>query len=86
MVKMKTKNKISKFISGFLIVSILIPTLFFSQPKQADAQFTDFVNAALNGISNVYTFATKYAAKAGLKLDIKREVKELFKQAKRVII
>lgn len=85
MVKMKTKNKISKFISGLLIVSILVPTLFFSQPKEADA-LVDFVNAALNGINNAFAFVTKFSTKAGLKLDIKKEMKDLLVQAKRVII
>jgi hypothetical protein len=83
--KTKLKNKITQSISALVIVAILVPTLFLAKPQPAEAQFTDFVNAALTGIGNAFSFVTKYATKAGLKIDIKKELKGLLAETKTII-
>src|SRR3989344_1953161 len=57
---MITKNKITKLISGILIVAILLPTFLFSTSKKAEAQVivNDPPNTFWNALTQVFSGST----------------------------
>ncbi len=80
MVKMKTKNKIPKLISSLLIVSIIIPNLFFSQPKQVNAQAAitfDPIQSALKFIGNAVGVTGTVAGVTSTSIQVKNVLKAI---------
>lgn len=69
MEKISTKNKIIKFISTLLIISIITPTILFSRPKQAEADpggvpiFDSILESAAGVTATETTIDTGYTIK-----------------------
>lgn len=81
------KNKtIQKFISSFMIIAVILPSfVFFIKPKKADAQFTDVVNAAWNGLQAAYGFVDKSTNLQSTAIQIKNVAKEVFRSVLQAI-
>lgn len=84
---MTTKNpKLQKIISSVLLISMFLPAVvLLSTPKEADAQFTDFVNAVWNGLTASATTVTSGTDAANLGISVGKLGRELFQQVLAVI-
>ena len=58
---MIAENKITKFISAFLIISIILPSVLFSVPKKTQAQIpvTDVANTTVSTKNSIGTWISK---------------------------
>lgn len=83
---MNSKNKkIQKFVAILLFVAILSPSfIVFSPPKKAEAQFTDFVNAALTAVNNFFSGAGSTAQVTQTALTIKDVAKAILTQTLKI--
>ena len=84
---MTLKNqKIQKFISGVLVVLILVPSLLIiPPPPKAEAQFTDPVAAIWNAIKASYLWVDKTANVQQTGLSLKQWAVEVFRQTLKAI-
>lgn len=72
--------KVQKFISSILIILVILPAVLFSRPKPAEAQVTDFLNAALKVIGNLFTGAGSGAQITETSYTIKQWAEIIVKQ------
>lgn len=74
--------KVQKFISSILIILVILPAVLFSKPKQVEAQTatTDFLNAALKVIGNLFTGAGSGAQITETSYTIKQWAEIIVKQ------
>jgi len=76
------KNKKSqKFISFLLIIAIIVPTVLFSRPQKAEAQWTDFLAFAQRVISYIDEHLTQISTSTDTSISIKNVAKEVARQA-----
>jgi hypothetical protein len=84
MQKTTIKDKIKKFISGFLIISILVPSILFSIPRQAQAVIVPVVeipSAPAIWLTKAFTWVTSVSTVTNTSLSIKQWAEVLVKQA-----
>ncbi|PIR68352.1 hypothetical protein COU49_01385 [Candidatus Nomurabacteria bacterium CG10_big_fil_rev_8_21_14_0_10_35_16] len=76
-------KKNQQIIAALIIIALIVPTILFSRPKKAEAQFVDPVNAVWEGIKSVFTFinTTSTVTDTGLSLkEYAREISRFFLQ------
>lgn len=79
---MTLKNKITKFISIFLIIAILAPAVLLSKPKQVTAEFpvADWVSRTLLGVGAASSATTAGSTVVHTGLKIKEVLLEVLRQ------
>src|SRR3989344_2869980 len=78
---MTVKDKTKKIISALLIILVLVPTVLFSKPKQANAfPVVDFLGAALGVIGNIFQNTSAVQTTAQTTLKFKEVAKEALKE------
>ncbi len=84
---MNFKNlTIQKFLSGLMVLAILAPSfLGLLTPKKAEAQFTDFVNAALTTIGNAFLGTNAGSSATSVAISLKNVAKEIARQMLMVV-
>jgi hypothetical protein len=82
MQKMTLKNKTKKFISALLIISILVPTFLFSEPKKAEAiPVAEIPGAIIHWITKQFTVSTNTSTLINTSLSAKQWSEVLIRQA-----
>jgi hypothetical protein len=80
---MFTNKKNQQIIATLIIIALIVPTILFSRPKKAEAQFVDPVNSIWEGIQSVFNFinTTSTVTDTGLSLkEYAREIARIFLQ------
>ena len=78
---MKLKDKTKKIISSLLIISILVPTVLFSQPKKAEAiPVIDAIGNALKAVAVFLNGTTAIGTTADTAISVKNVAKEIARQ------
>ncbi|MFA5932114.1 MAG: hypothetical protein WC793_01925 [Candidatus Paceibacterota bacterium] len=84
MQNIKFKNKIKKFISALLIISIIAPSILFSNPQKAQAVIVPVVeipSAPAIWLTKAFTWITSVSTVTNTSLSIKQWSEVLIKQA-----
>ena len=83
---MIAKNKTIKLLSALLIISVLAPTVLFSQPKKAEAAwFSTFVTDIFSKISTGIEWIDAQSTVTGTAISIKNVAKEVARQFLKVL-
>ncbi len=83
---MRSKQKTIKYISGLLIVFILLPSFLFSAPKKAEAiPVVDAVNAVFNKLTSFFTGSGSASTAVNTSISIKNAAIEIGKQLLKVL-